>query len=232
MTLSVVKKKSCEGWVPDARCAVYPTGKNSRLQADDADISMVLITGITKFLPAAEVLISPLNLKGWHGVRQRAEAKGSGMQLNFIQAIACHDVFQDPNKGAEHTVLLPSSLETIFPPWYCCRKGEPLPGPKSGLFSNSEICCLRRHTCWQSKRLYWEGVPGQRARGREPRRTALPCGFNLGFYGSWVSFQVVSDQFFWLRVLPGGAYRSTKIDSSERSLGGWKDIQTDISSLL
>lgn len=63
-TLSVVAKKACEGWVPDARCAVYPTGKNNRLQADDADISMVLITGITKFLPPAEVLISPLNLKG------------------------------------------------------------------------------------------------------------------------------------------------------------------------
>ena len=26
--------------------------------------------------------------------------------------------------------------------------------------------------------------------------TALPCGFSLGFYGSWVSFQVVSGQSF------------------------------------
>ena len=203
-TLSVVTKKVCAGWVPGARSAVHPTGKNRRLQADDADMSMVLITGITKFLPPAEVLISPLNLKGWHGVRQRAEA---GMQLSFKQSIARHDAFQDPNKDAEHTVLLLSSLETIF--------------PKSALFSNSEMYCLGRHTCWQSKRLYCEGAPGQRARGREPSRTALPCGFSLGFYGSWVSFQVVSGQSFWLRVLPGGAYSSTKIDSSERSLGGW-----------
>lgn len=161
----MVTKKGCEGWVPGASCAVYPTGTNNHLQADDADISMVLITGITKFLPPAEVLISPLNLKGWHGVRQRAEAKGPGIQLNFKQAIACHDAFQNPNKDAEHTVLLPSSLETILPPWYCCRKGEPYPGSKSGLFSNSEMYCLRRHACWQSKRLYWEGTPGRRAGG-------------------------------------------------------------------
>ena len=29
---------------------------------------------------------------------------------------------------------------------------------------------------------------------REPRRTALPCGCSLGFYGNGVSFQVVSGQ--------------------------------------
>ena len=55
------------------------------------------------------------------------------MQLSFKQSIARHDAFQDPNKDAEHTVLLLSSLETIF--------------PKSVLFSNSEMYCLRRHTC-------------------------------------------------------------------------------------
>ena len=149
------------------------------------------------------------------------EGKEEGCLLVYRKSEHPWDAFQNPNKDAEHTVLLPSSLETILPPWYCCRKGEPYPGSKSGLFSNSEMYCLRRHACWQSKRLYWEGVPGRRARGREPRRTALPWGFSLGFYGSWVSFQVVCEQSFWLRVLPGGAYHSTKIDSSERSLGGW-----------
>ena len=114
----MVTKKGCEGWVPGASCAVYPTGTNNHLQADDADISMVLITGITKFLPPAEVLISPLNLKGWHGVRQRAEAKGPGIQLNFKQAIACHDAFQNPNRV--QNINIPRNL--LFPYIICLLK--------------------------------------------------------------------------------------------------------------
>ena len=53
--------------------------------------------------------------------------------------------------------------------------------------------------CWQNKRFYWEGAPRQ-----EPRRTALPCG-SFGFYGDGISFRVVLNQSFWLRVFPGGA---------------------------
>ena len=165
---------------------------------------MVLITGITKFLPPAEVLISPLNLKGWHGVRQRAEAKGPGTQLNFKQAVAYHDAFQNPNKDAERTVLLLSSLETILPPWYCCRKGEPYPGSKSGLFSNSEMYCLRRHACWQSKRLYWEGAPGRRARGGSPGGllclAALVSGFMVVGLVSRLSLNNLSDSGSFLVV--------------------------------
>ena len=40
-------------------------------------------------------------------------------------------------------------------------------------------------------------------RVREPRRTALPCGHRLRFYGDGISFWVASDQSFW-PVLPGG----------------------------
>ena len=44
------------------------------------------------------------------------------------------------------------------------REGGPLPGPESGLRAErSEMSCPRRHACWRSKRLYWEGVRGQRA---------------------------------------------------------------------
>ena len=60
--------------------------------------------------------------------------------------------------------LSSSTLLSNFHPWLCCRKGS-LPGPKSGLLSNSEINCLRKHTCWWSRRLYWEGAPGWRAEG-------------------------------------------------------------------
>ena len=38
------------------------------------------------------------------------------MQLNFKQAIACNDAFQDPNKEARYKVLPFPSLETILSP--------------------------------------------------------------------------------------------------------------------
>ena len=57
------------------------------------------------------------------------------------------------------------------------QEGGAFPGPHSGLLSNTEVNSLRRHTCCESKRLYWEGTPGRRAAVlREPRRTALPRG--------------------------------------------------------
>ena len=50
--------------------------------------------------------------------------------------------------------------------------------------------------CWQSKRFYWEGDPGE-----------LLCHMacSLGFYGDGISFLVFLSQSFWLRVFPGGA---------------------------
>ena len=67
--------------------------------------------------------------------------------------------------------------------------------------------CLRRHMSWQSKRFYWERVPGLRAVGkRNPGALLCHVPRSFGFYGDGVSFQVVSGQSFWLRVLPGGAH--------------------------
>ena len=43
------------------------------------------------------------------------------------------------------------------------QEGGAFPGPHSGLLSNTEVNSLRRHTCCESKRLYWEGTPGRRA---------------------------------------------------------------------
>ena len=50
-----------------------------------------------------------------------------------------------------------------------------------------------------------KGTGVESSRVREPRRTALPCGLQFGFYGDGISFPVVFSQSFWLRVLPGGA---------------------------
>ena len=48
------------------------------------------------------------------------------------------------------------------------------------------------------------GARVENQRIREPRRAALPRGPRLEFYGDGISFLVVSDQLFWLSVLPGG----------------------------
>ena len=57
--------------------------------------------------------------------------------------------------------------------WVCCRKGDHFQGWKGDHFQGWKVVscltlgnkCLRRHSCWQSKSFYWEGVPGQRAGG-------------------------------------------------------------------
>ena len=45
------------------------------------------------------------------------------------------------------------------------QEGGPLPGPETGLLSNTRKWIVRGDTCWQSKRFYWERAPGWRAGG-------------------------------------------------------------------
>ena len=83
---------------------------------------------------------------------------------------------------------------------FLLQAGGPLPGSKRG------SCLTLGHTSWQSK-LYWEGAPEQRGGGSgNPGELLCHVACSLGFYGDGVSFQVVSGQSFWLRVLPGGAH--------------------------
>ena len=46
------------------------------------------------------------------------------------------------------------------------QEGGPLPGPETGLLSNTRKWTVRGDTCWQSKRFYWERAPGWRAVGK------------------------------------------------------------------
>ena len=46
------------------------------------------------------------------------------------------------------------------------QEGGPLPGPETGLLSNTRKWIVRGDTCWQSKRFYWERAPGWRAVGK------------------------------------------------------------------
>ena len=84
--------------------------------------------------------------------------------------------------------------------------------------------CPRRHTCWQNKRLYCEGVPGQRAGGwGNPGGLLCHVACSLRYYGDGISFQVVSGQSFWLSVLPGGTWIAQPRWMPVRRIlgGGW-----------
>ena len=45
------------------------------------------------------------------------------------------------------------------------QEGWRLPGPKSGLLSNTQKWIVQGDMCWPSKGLYWKGAPWQRAAG-------------------------------------------------------------------
>ena len=113
-----------------------------------------------------------------------------------------------------------------------CRKGTPLQGPRVGFCLHTWKWIVRRHKYWQIKRLYWEGVPGQRAAGWGDLGELLwHVAYNLRFYGNMISVWVVSGQSSclahvgWLRVLPGGVLISQpRWSSAWGFLGGRQDI--------
>ena len=72
--------------------------------------------------------------------------------------------------------------------------------------------------------LLGKGTWVESRRVREPRRTALPSGCSLGFYGDGISFQDVfiqsSDSEPFLVVQPCSA----KMDAREKDSGRWSDM--------
>ena len=83
---------------------------------------------------------------------------------------------------------------------------RPLLGPESGLLSNTQKWIVCGHMCWQSRRLYWDGAPGERAAGWGNPGGLCHMARSLMFYGKGVHLWVVSGQTLWLRVLPAGAF--------------------------
>ena len=84
------------------------------------------------------------------------------------------------------------------------QEGRPLPGPETGLLSNTQKWIVREDTCADKARDYWERAPGWRAVGwGNPGEQLCRVARSLEFYGDGISFQIVFKQSFWLRVLPG-----------------------------
>ena len=73
----------------------------------------------------------------------------------------------------------------------------PLPGPENGLLSNTQKWIVPGDTCADKAKYFIGRRPWvESSRIREPRRSALPCGWACSprFYGNGISFQVVSGQ--------------------------------------
>ena len=96
-------------------------------------------------------------------------------------------------------------------------RGTPSRAWEWTLVQHSEVSCLRRHVCSQSRRPYWRGRPGENSRARGPGRTALQWLVALGLW--------CRDSFLgclWSVVLTQGPswwHHSDKLDSSEEDSG-------------
>ena len=88
--------------------------------------------------------------------------------------------------------------------FFLLQEGGPLPGLKTWLLSNTRRWIVQGDTCADKEILLGKGTWVESSRIRDPRRAALPHGWQLGFYGDGISFWVVFSQSFWFRVLPGG----------------------------
>ena len=79
----------------------------------------------------------------------------------------------------------------------CCRKGDPFQGLKLGscLTVRNELS-EETHLLTKQEILLGKGTQVESSRVREPRRTALSRGCNVGFYGDGISFRVVFSQSF------------------------------------
>ena len=117
---------------------------------------------------------------------------------------------------------LAKPVSKMIPPlkWNRCRKEDLFQGLKPGFcLTLRNKLSEETHVLTKQEILLRRGTQAESRRVREPRRTALPCG-SFGFYGDGISFRVVLNQSFWLRVLPGGL---AKMDAREDS-GRWSDM--------
>ena len=110
--------------------------------------------------------------------------------------------------------------------------GAPLPGPQSGLVSNTWKWSVSGDTCWLSERLYWDGMARQRAAGSGDPGELLchvftVSGFRIMGFISRLSLahHLPVPIFRMTVVLPVGTHISQpRWILSWGPLGGWQDI--------
>ena len=116
------------------------------------------------------------------------------------------------------------------------QEGGPLPGPESGLLSNTRKWIIWGDTRADKARDFiGKGHPGgeQEGKGTQEDCSATWLAVSGIMVIGLISFRVVSGQSFWLMVLPGGAcITQPRWIPVRRILGGWQDTWTGVSSLL
>ena len=103
------------------------------------------------------------------------------------------------------------------------QERRPLPGPETGLLSNTWKWIVWGDTCADKARDFiGKGHPGGEQEGGGTQENCSVTWLAVsGFYGDGISFQVVFSQSFWLRALSGGACLvQPRWMSDRRILGG------------
>ena len=107
--------------------------------------------------------------------------------MSIIPNLCCDET---KNRGTYIHVTTPNMMKLF-------QEGRLLPGPETGLLSNTRKWIVQGDTCADKARYFiGKGNPGEQL---------CHMAFSLGFYADGISFWVVFSQSFWLRVLPGGA---------------------------
>ena len=114
------------------------------------------------------------------------------------------------NKKIKRVCILHLNFQCSPCIWYIVmlQEGRPIPGPKTGLLSNTQKWIVWGDTCADKARDFiGKGHLGWRAVGSGNQGEQLcHVACSLRFYGGGISFWVVFSQSFWLRALPGGAH--------------------------
>ena len=128
----------------------------------------------------------------WPVVRVRRRPGTKGAQLRPLGLVHWQASWPLSTPSGQDVSL---SEEEPHQSRHLLQEGGPLPGPETGLLSNTQKWIVRGDTCWQSKRLYCERAPGWRAGGwGNPGELLRRVARGLGFYGDWISFRVVFGQ--------------------------------------
>ena len=111
---------------------------------------------------------------------------------------------------------------------FCCRKGDPFPGPQTGHLSDAQKWNVCGDTRADKQETLLGRAPGGRAGGQGTQESCsvwLPVpGFMVtGSVSGWSLADHSNQSLSWRR-----AHRSAKMDASQRDSGKWTDTSVSL----
>ena len=103
----------------------------------------------------------------------------------------------------------------------------PLPGPESGLSSNTRKWTVQGDTyADKARESIGKGSPSGEQEGKGTQENCSATWLEVGFYDDGISFQIVFNQSFWLRVLPGEQVHAlfSQDGCIKKDSGRWLDM--------